>query len=596
MSTDWRELYRDVSRIVESPPTETSQPPTSPPSNPHPQNTSPPTPASPPILPTSASTATARKGKGKKKSEASPEVPLLPEIPEAEPAPSPDCPPRSTPEPPPRATPESPAPQASARAPLGSPASQLFPPSRTVSRAQSPISVTSSPLQPSAGSSMHRIGGRGQIRTTAVDLTLESDDEDANIERILGRKYDYPLPDDMESIPRQSRATRGVSHAGDAAFWSVYGDGPVSYQQWVRRVAREDARVPDLPKHLQNVGYEMAWAHSAIYSRHIHDAKRAVSAQALASTTERNLRSIRSLEERVRELRDLLTPGDHRAPQPVGSLRSLGGKSSLPGAFGGLVGGMTPSGSGHVAKPSLSTGQASAVVPSPAHQHTSYGAVGETRSVRRAEPGVVGGAGASTTTPARSGAGGASGVDTSTPGALGHGGRSGVVAATPETIRGGGASGVGASAPGPSKAGGPPGAALSTPEKIRGGGGSGASASAPGPSRTGGRPGAAQSTPGGPQFGGGSGVNAATPGASRIGSGSGARAPAVSVSAGPLGASANVPTSAGSTAGASRANGPVRLQRMSQINSTSREGRKRDRASGAVGGPVIKKPRFNKPS
>lgn len=41
---------------------------------------------------------------------------------------------------------------------------------------------------------------------------------------ILGPRYEYPLPPRLRELPPLARARTAQSHAGDAAFWAVYGN------------------------------------------------------------------------------------------------------------------------------------------------------------------------------------------------------------------------------------------------------------------------------------------------------------------------------------------------------------------------------------
>lgn len=67
-------------------------------------------------------------------------------------------------------------------------------------------------------------------------------------------------------------------------------------------MAQESSQVPALPANMGVAGMEMAWAHSAIYTRMVRDARRAVSGHELASRTTRSLDNIRQLESRMQDL------------------------------------------------------------------------------------------------------------------------------------------------------------------------------------------------------------------------------------------------------------------------------------------------------
>lgn len=70
----------------------------------------------------------------------------------------------------------------------------------------------------------------------------------------------------------------------------------------MEQIAQESAQVPAMPPNMGVAGMEMAWAHSAIYTRMVRDAKRAVSGHELASRTVRSLENIRELESSMQGL------------------------------------------------------------------------------------------------------------------------------------------------------------------------------------------------------------------------------------------------------------------------------------------------------
>lgn len=82
--------------------------------------------------------------------------------------------------------------------------------------------------------------------------------------------------------------------------------GTGDFRQWVESVASLPIDPPTLPPTFGIVGPEMGWAHNAVYTRVVRDAKRAVSANELATRTASNLASTHSLVEELRGLRQRL--------------------------------------------------------------------------------------------------------------------------------------------------------------------------------------------------------------------------------------------------------------------------------------------------
>ncbi|VDC01743.1 unnamed protein product [Peniophora sp. CBMAI 1063] len=195
----------------------------------------------------------------------------------------------------------------------------------------SPISVVSSPERAATVPEP----AKATRRAPDVDLTMESDGEDQQkgrkrvkrmrrvevevrgyeedergeepTERILGRRYNYPLPPELNMLPAPQRNGGQPLHASDAAFWAAYGNIK-SFDAFIRRVAHEDDAVPALPRHMYSMGVEMALVHASTYTRHVHNARRVVAAQDLASKTSRNLGRLRELQEQLQAVNGFLNP------------------------------------------------------------------------------------------------------------------------------------------------------------------------------------------------------------------------------------------------------------------------------------------------
>ncbi|KZV59835.1 hypothetical protein PENSPDRAFT_672090 [Peniophora sp. CONT] len=164
----------------------------------------------------------------------------------------------------------------------------------------SPIEILESSLSPSPR--------RPRAKRTAVDtvIDLSSDEEDVNgMSGRISRLRHYPMPARVKEADPALRRPVAATHAAEGSFWKDYGTGG-DFRQWVESVASLPNEPPTLPPAFGIMGPEMGWAHNAIYTRVVRDAKRAVSANELASRASSNLASTRTLIKDLGGLRKRL--------------------------------------------------------------------------------------------------------------------------------------------------------------------------------------------------------------------------------------------------------------------------------------------------
>ncbi|VDC03841.1 unnamed protein product [Peniophora sp. CBMAI 1063] len=150
-----------------------------------------------------------------------------------------------------------------------------------------------------------------EFRTEEV-ISFNSDgEEEPGFVQERQRRYWYPLPPNLTEVPRPARTRSATTHAGDAAFWAVFGHKDW-FHDWVREVAQEPLEAPPLPRNLRSAGMDLAWAHSAIYTRHVQDACRAVSMQDLMGRTLETSDAGRKVMEDIARIRAELSGGRPR--------------------------------------------------------------------------------------------------------------------------------------------------------------------------------------------------------------------------------------------------------------------------------------------
>ncbi|KZV59832.1 hypothetical protein PENSPDRAFT_694802 [Peniophora sp. CONT] len=161
----------------------------------------------------------------------------------------------------------------------------------------SPIEILGSSLSPSPR--------RSRAKRKAVDNVIDLSSDEEVIKGQPSRLRRYPLPARVTEAASTSGSTAAIAHAAEGSFWADYGTGG-DFRQWVESVATLPIEPPTLPPALGIMGPEMGWAHNAIYTRVVRDAKRAVSANELATRASSNLASTRVLIEDLRGLRQRL--------------------------------------------------------------------------------------------------------------------------------------------------------------------------------------------------------------------------------------------------------------------------------------------------